>query len=106
MRILLDESVPRPLARHLTGHEVSTVPQQGWAGFKNGELLRRVEGEFGVFITGDRGLQHQQNLSSIGFGIIVVTAPDNRVETFVDLAPAILSAIDAISPGQVVTVAA
>ena len=31
MNILLDECVPRPLARYLEGHQVQTVPQAGWA---------------------------------------------------------------------------
>ena len=39
MRILLDEDVPRRLANLLVGHDVSTVPQSGWAGIKNGKLL-------------------------------------------------------------------
>ena len=31
MRILLDECLPKDLARELSGHEVGTVPQAGWA---------------------------------------------------------------------------
>ena len=31
MKILLDECVPRPLARYLEDHQVQTVPQAGWA---------------------------------------------------------------------------
>jgi hypothetical protein len=46
IRVLLDEQLPRHLSRDLRGHDVRTVQQQGWAGLKNGELLRRaaVEG--------------------------------------------------------------
>lgn len=40
MRILLDESLPRQLAQELPGHEVQTVQKRGWAGLKNGDLLR------------------------------------------------------------------
>jgi hypothetical protein len=39
MRILLDECVPRPLAKEFTGHDARTVAAMGWAGKKNGELL-------------------------------------------------------------------
>lgn len=39
MRVLLDECVPKRLGRELTGHTVRTVPQEGWSGKKNGELL-------------------------------------------------------------------
>jgi hypothetical protein len=38
-RILLDEDVPRPIERDLEGHEVSAVPEVGWADIKNGVLL-------------------------------------------------------------------
>jgi predicted nuclease of predicted toxin-antitoxin system len=54
MRILLDESLPRRLALEISGHEVQTVQKQGWAGLKNGELLRRASGSFDVLVTGDR----------------------------------------------------
>ena len=40
MRVLLDECVPRALRRDIPGHEVKTVAEAGWAGVKNGELLR------------------------------------------------------------------
>ena len=40
--MLLDEQLPRQLARELAGHEVRTVQREGWAGLKNGELLRRA----------------------------------------------------------------
>ena len=39
MRILLDECVPRRLRRELPGHDVGSVPEMGWSGKKNGELL-------------------------------------------------------------------
>ena len=62
MRVLLDESLPRQLARELTEHDVRTVPEQGWAGLRNSELLRRaVEEGFEVFLTADQNLEYQQN---------------------------------------------
>ena len=42
MRILLDECLPARLRRDLPGHEVLTVPRAGWAGVKNGKLLRLI----------------------------------------------------------------
>lgn len=32
MRVLLDECLPRPLKRGISGHEVSTVQEHGWSG--------------------------------------------------------------------------
>ena len=40
MRVLLDECVPRALRNDIPGHDVKTVAEAGWAGLKNGELLR------------------------------------------------------------------
>jgi hypothetical protein len=39
MKLLLDECLPRKLKNHIPGHECRTVPECGWAGKKNGELL-------------------------------------------------------------------
>jgi hypothetical protein len=48
MRLLLDESLPKKLKARLAPHEVRTVPEMGWAGKTNGELLRLAEQEFDV----------------------------------------------------------
>lgn len=56
MRILLDECLPRGLKKHLPGHDVRTVPEAGWAGTKNGALLRAAAGQVDVFITIDSNL--------------------------------------------------
>lgn len=53
MKILLGECIDRKLAREFPGYEVKTVPQMGWAGVKNGQLLTLAELEFDVFITVD-----------------------------------------------------
>jgi hypothetical protein len=70
MRVLLDEQLPRHLVREIAGHDVSTVQQRGWAGLKNGELLRvAADAHFDVLVTADRNLQFQQNLSQSRLGI-------------------------------------
>ncbi|MEO7346442.1 MAG: hypothetical protein ABIZ49_05390 [Opitutaceae bacterium] len=64
MRVLLDECLTGRLAQHLPGHEVETVRRAGWMGIKNGRLLRLIaeSGRFGVFVTMDKSLPHQQDL--------------------------------------------
>lgn len=54
MKVLLDECLPRRLADHLAEFEVMTVPQAGWAGKRNGELLMLAAAKFDVFVTGIR----------------------------------------------------
>ena len=76
----------------------------GWSGVKNGELLRRASGSFDVLVTGDQSLEFQQNLRGIRLGVVVVAARNNRVETFVALAPRIAEAIERVNPGQIIRV--
>ena len=105
MLVLLDEQLPRQLATELTGHEVRTVQQQGWAGLTNGELLRRAADEgFQVLITADQNLEFQQNLPRARLGIIVLVAASNALEDLLPLVPGILAAISKSRAGQVARV--
>ncbi len=80
MRILLDETVPRQLARSLVGHEVRTVPGMGWASIGNGELLRRADPVgFDALLTVDRNMECQQDIAGAGVGILVLVDPWNAV---------------------------
>jgi len=45
MKILLDECLPRRLLRDLSDHQATTVPQQGWSGLKDKELLPLIRTE-------------------------------------------------------------
>jgi hypothetical protein len=69
--VLLDECVDRRLAGDIVGHDVTTVPDAGWAAFKNGELLTRAQQEFDVLVTVDRNLPFQQDLLRFSIPIIV-----------------------------------
>ena len=104
MRVLLDECLPRRLKRHLIGHDGRTVPEAGWAGKKNGELLRLATGAVDAFITIDGNLTYQQNIASLPFGVIVLSAPTNRLEELLPLVPDILTALASLGPGQIVRV--
>ena len=65
MRLLLDECLPRRLRRELAGYDVQTVPEMGWAGLKNGQLLHLDASHFDVFLTMDGSIEHQQNVSTL-----------------------------------------
>lgn len=102
MRVLLDEQLPRRLARELVGHDVSTVQQQGWAGVKNGELLRLAAGRgFEVFLTADRSLPFQQNFRGVRLGVVVLIAPSIALEDLLPLLPRALAAIRRSRAGRV-----
>jgi hypothetical protein len=84
--VLLDENVDRRLKRAFDEqHEVSTVPQRGWAGMKNGELLEAAGKEFDALVTTDRGIPHQQNLSRFDLAVIVLEAKSNSYEDLASL---------------------
>jgi hypothetical protein len=84
VKVLLDECIDRRLAKEIEGHEVVTVPQAGWAGLQNGELLRRAQEQFDVFVTVDRNLSFQQSLPQFAIAVIILQAPTNRLQ---DLRP-------------------
>jgi predicted nuclease of predicted toxin-antitoxin system len=105
VRVLLDESLPRQLAPELPSHEVRTVAQQGWKGLKNGALLARAAAAgFQALVTVDRNLEHQQNLSLVKVGIIVIRARSNRIQDLLPLVPDLLNALEQARPGQLLRV--
>lgn len=104
MRVLLDECFPRALRTELSGHEVTTVAEAGWAGVKNGALLQLAATRFEVLLTVDRNLEYQQNFSGLTIAVIVVDAPSNDIEVLRLLMPKILDALPKTKPGVVIHV--
>lgn len=105
MRVLLDECVPRRLRTHFTGHDVRTVPDMGWSGKKDGELLSLAAGAaFEVLVTVDKGIRHQQNLKVAGIAVVVLVAATNRLADLLPLVPSALAALATIQPGDVVEI--
>ena len=105
MRILLDECVPRPLRRELLGHDVRTVPEMGWSGKKNGELLPLITSHnFAVFLTTDQNLRYQQNLRAAGIAVIVLVARTNRLVDLAPLMPRVRATLPSIQPGDLVEI--
>ncbi len=105
MRVWLDENLPHQL-RELFGNniEVVTIRYRGWQGRENGELLRIAANEFDAFITMDQGIPHQQNLSEIKIGIIVLEAERNRFEDLAPLISKVNAVLNTLKNGQIVYV--
>ncbi|HEY5298142.1 MAG TPA: hypothetical protein VIK59_09455 [Verrucomicrobiae bacterium] len=103
MRLLLDECLPKDLARELPGHTVETVPQAGWASISNGKLLRLIaaSGEFEVFVTVDKSLPLQQKIKDLPFAIVLLRAKSNRLIHVSPFAPEILRRLPEFQPGHV-----
>ena len=73
----------------------------GWAGLKNGELLRRAAAAFDLLITVDRNLEYQQSFEGLSLAVIVVHAPSNDVTILRPLMPAVAAVIAQTRPGVV-----
>ena len=102
MQILIDECLPKKLKRELVGYTVFTVPEKGWAGLKNGELLRVAENEFDVSITADRSIEYQQNLSRFEIAVVVLVALSNQLQALLPLMPRLHEVLQLIEPHQIV----
>src|SRR5947209_1953075 len=105
MLILLDECVPRPLKRSLTGHTVRTVPDMGWSGQRNSQLLQSCDAEqVDVLVTVDRSMAKQQNLKNFRVSVVLLKAKSNTVDDLVLLVPQLIAALLKIQPGQYIEI--
>jgi hypothetical protein len=99
VRVLLDENLDHALRQLLGHHEVVTAAYMGWAGLKNGELLREAEGSgIEVLLTGDQTLNYEQNLADRRFAIVALSAI--QLPIIRGSLPAIIEAIDKALPGS------
>lgn len=106
MKILFDECIDRKLTREFVDYEMKTVPQMGWAGIKNGQLLALAEAEFDIFITVDGNLPFQQNLPQFDIAVIVLQANSNRLADLKPLVPEVLVILATATKGQATIVRA
>jgi len=101
VRVLLDENLPHDLIAALTGHDVVTVQGLGWAGTKNGDLLKRASGQIDAFVTMDRKLEREHNLIALPFGVVVIVARSNRMQDLLPLVEVVLDVLLELKPGIV-----
>jgi len=99
MLILFDQGTPRGIARALVGHTVKEARLQGWDTLANGELLTAAEASgFHLFLTTDKNIRYQQNLSNRQIAIVVLGKARWRLirPKLAD----ILAAVNAATPGS------
>jgi hypothetical protein len=100
MRVLLDESLPRRLKRHLPSDwYVRTVPDERWSGKQNGELLGLAQGRFDAFVSMDRGIEYQQNLAEFEITVVLLRAKSNRLADLLPLIPELISTLESNQQG-------
>ena len=88
MRILLDECVPRRLKKHFREYGlVLTVTDAGLSSYSNGQLLRRISGDFDLFITVDKSIQFQQNLAAYDVAFVLLRVFSNDITVIEPVLP-------------------
>jgi hypothetical protein len=73
----------------------------GWAGIKNGDLLTLAEQLFEAFVTVDRNLSFQQNLTNYNIAVIILRARTNRLQDLRPLVPELLTSLSSAKRGDV-----
>jgi hypothetical protein len=98
----LIKGTPVPLRQSLKSHTVTTVYEKGWSRTRNGDLLRLAEQLFEVFITTDRQLKYQQNLTDRQSAIVVL--PTTSGPVIQRHADKIVAVLDSIKPGEFIEI--
>jgi hypothetical protein len=97
--VLLDESIPAGVKRILSGFDVKTVPEMGWAGISNGKLLDLVEqARFDLLVTADANIKFQNQLSGRRIAMAVLTS--NRWKTIREHADELRKVVASINEGD------
>ena len=105
MKILLDHNLDWRLSDQLSGHEVHTALEMTWDTLKNGALLTEAETfGFSVLITSDKGIKDQQTMKGRSIAVVIIRAPNNRLETHLTMISEITQAAAVVQPGQIVEV--
>jgi hypothetical protein len=92
------------LRRSLPEFAIRTVQEEGWGSFRNGELLRRAEGNFDVLLTADRRMQYQQTLTSYRIGVVVIVTPRLQLQLLERALEPLRAALDRVRPGEILSV--
>ena len=81
--------------------DVTHAHDRGWGDLDDGPLLDRVAGQYDVFLTTDRNLPYQQDLTRRPFAILVLRARANRVPELLPLVRSCVRRCPRSRPGQV-----
>jgi len=100
MRLLIDECVDWRLLRDLDSYAPKSIKQLGWEHHDDGELLRLASSEFDVFLTVDKDLPQQQNLTRFNIAVVILRARTTRLTDLRALLPLLRDTLDHAKPGE------
>ncbi|MEX0641945.1 MAG: DUF5615 family PIN-like protein [Pirellulales bacterium] len=107
MKVLLDENLPHQLRLEIVGHDIFTVAFMGWSGVENGQLLQEAKSAgFDAFVTNDRGLEYEQDTTSLPVAVVVILPTTNTIESIRQLLPTLQSILARLAPCEFVKVVA
>jgi hypothetical protein len=67
-------------------------------------LLRRISGDFHVFITIDKSIQHQQNLASLEIAFVLLRVRRNDIVDIEPVMPRLFARWHELKPGTLLVV--
>jgi hypothetical protein len=102
MRVIVDASIDPRVVEAFVGHDVQTLFDLGWQHLKDNVLVKQLVCD--VFVTADRGFEHEHNLKSMPFGIVIVHVARNKFAFYRPLFPQLRDAIATVKAGHVVHV--
>jgi hypothetical protein len=77
MRVVIDASIDPRLVEAFPDHHVHTLFDLGWQHPKDHVLVKQLECD--VFVTADKGFEHEHDLKSLSFGIVIVHVARNKI---------------------------
>ncbi len=76
----------------------------GWSGVKNGKLLALASTSLEAFVTVDRNMPFQQNLTTLPIALVVLESVSNELSALLPLLPALEQELAALKPKSYVLV--
>lgn len=92
MKLLLDEQMPRKIARYfLDSYSVDHVQLVGWSGIKNGALLKlAAESGYDALISADKNMAYQHDEGALEISVVVLHVNQLRIQDLAALLPTAL----------------
>ena len=93
MKLLLDEQIPKSIAREFPASiEIHTVQSQGWAGVTNGALLTLAhENGFSALVSADKNIASQHNEHQLLVPVVILSVIRLRADNLIPLIPTAVS---------------
>jgi hypothetical protein len=99
-RVILDEGVPKVLARKLRANGIDAVSfPNDWKQLSDSTLLSNIERQgFQVLVTNDKRMQFQQNMASRNLAVLVL--PTNNRIALLEMVSDVIDALQRARPGE------